>query len=63
MRNESFSCQHCGADVTAHQTGSARNHCNICLYSLHVDDMSPGDRLATCHGLMAPVGIDHKKNK
>jgi RNHCP domain len=63
MRNESFSCQNCQKEVTLHPTGSARNHCPHCLYSLHVDDTLPGDRLATCHGLMTPVGIDHKKNK
>lgn len=63
MRNESFSCWHCGVGVTLHPTGSARNHCPVCLYSLHVDDTIPGDRLATCHGLMAPIGIDYRKNK
>ncbi len=63
MRNESFSCQHCWADVIPHPTGSARNHCNVCLYSLHVDDVSPGDRLSDCYGLMAPIAIDHKRNK
>ncbi|NRH20926.1 RNHCP domain-containing protein [Candidatus Gracilibacteria bacterium] len=63
MRNETFTCEHCGAGVTLHPTGSARNHCPACLYSKHVDDTSPGDRLATCHGLMAPIGIDYKKNK
>ncbi len=63
MRNESFTCESCGHDVSLHPTGSARNHCPVCLYSKHVDDESPGDRLATCHGLMEPIGIDWKKGK
>jgi hypothetical protein len=63
MRNESFVCQNCGTEVDLHPTGSARNHCPMCLCSLHVDDVSPGDRLSECHGLMKPIGIDHKKNK
>lgn len=49
MRNESFACQNCGMGVTIHPTGSARNHCPACLYSLHVDDVIPGDRLSACH--------------
>ena len=63
MRNESFTCENCGTEVDLHPTGSARNHCPVCLCSLHVDDVLPGDRLSTCHGLMRPVGIDYKKNK
>ena len=63
MRNESFMCEHCGSEVTLHPTGSARNHCPKCLYSKHVDADSPGDRLATCHGLMEPIDTDYKKNK
>jgi len=63
MRNETFKCEHCGANVDLHPTGSARNHCPVCLYSLHVDNVIPGDRLSDCHGLMVPVGIDYRKNK
>ena len=63
MINESFSCGHCGREVPLHPTGSARNHCPHCLYSLHVDDMKPGDRASKCHGLMEPIWIDHRKNK
>ena len=63
MRNESFSCDHCGQEVSLHPTGSARNHCPYCLYSKHVDEDIPGDRLATCHGLMKPIGVDYRKNK
>ena len=63
MRNESFLCQKCGKEVTLHPTGSARNHCPYCLYSLHVDAEFPGDRASECHGIMEPIGIDYKKNK
>ena len=63
MRNETFVCGKCGKHVDLHPTGSARNHCPYCLYSLHVDEVFPGDRASGCHGLMAPVGIDYRKNK
>ena len=63
MRNENFVCKKCGQSASPHPTGSARNHCPYCLYSLHVDAEFPGDRASECHGLMAPVGIDYRKNK
>lgn len=49
-RNESFTCNACGADVPIHPQ-SYRNHCTACLASLHVD-VSPGDRKETCGGIM-----------
>lgn len=55
MRNESFTCEFCQKEVGLHSKGSARNHCPYCLYSKHVDEEKPGDRLATCHGLMKPI--------
>jgi len=63
MRNESFQCEHCKQEVALHPDGSARNHCPVCLYSQHVDQEFPGDRAASCLGLMEPVGIDYRKNK
>ena len=63
MINESFTCVHCGRTAEKHPTGSARNHCPHCLCSLHVDDVKPGDRLSDCHGLMIPIGMDHRKGK
>lgn len=63
MRNESFTCLHCGKMIEKHPTGSARNHCPYCLYSMHVDDEKPGDRLSECHGLMEPIGVDYRKGK
>lgn len=36
-----------------------RNHCNICLWSKHVDK-DKGDRKAECHGGMRPIGLTFK---
>ena len=60
MLDENFICLNCKNEVKK-LNYSARNHCNICLYSRHVDIM-PGDRLNTCMGLLKPIGIEkHKK--
>lgn len=53
-RNDPFTCEHCGKAVPAGTRGVMRNHCAFCLYGKHVDD-HPGDRQATCGGLMQPV--------
>lgn len=58
-RQEDFVCAQCGAAV---QGDGYTNHCPACLYSLHVD-VSPGDRLADCGGLMAPVAVDRKEGE
>jgi hypothetical protein len=50
---EDFVCEKCGADVSG--TGYT-NHCPKCLFSKHVD-VYPGDRAASCGGLMKPVGF------
>ena len=55
-RNEPFACDHCGHDVPQAPGGGVRNHCPRCLRSKHVDGAVPGDRTATCDGLMDPVG-------
>ncbi|QLQ09362.1 MAG: RNHCP domain-containing protein [Nocardioidaceae bacterium] len=57
-----FDCAHCGTRTRRHPAGSYRNHCPVCLYSLHVD-VRPGDRAADCSGQMAPVGLDHSGKK
>ena len=49
---EDFTCEHCGAKVAG---DGYTNHCPVCLWSKHVDD-HPGDRAATCQGLMSPIG-------
>lgn len=58
--NEGFKCEHCGSEVSALTHGSCRNHCPYCLYSKHVDEDLPGDRLSVCHGLMEPVGLEKR---
>ncbi len=62
-RQEAFTCEHCGMSVPPLENGSYRNHCPDCLYSKHVDEHGPGDRAATCHGLMKPSGLDHRSGK
>ncbi len=53
-RREDFACEHCGLPVTG---DGYTNHCPHCLYSKHVD-VHPGDRLATCGGLMEPLSSE-----
>ena len=48
---EDFTCRNCGAKVKG--TGYT-DHCPRCLYGMHVD-VNPGDRQATCKGMMKPV--------
>lgn len=60
--NNAFTCAHCGAEVRPLRNGSVRNHCPVCLHSLHVD-IQPGDRACTCHGVMVPVGLDQSGKK
>ncbi len=62
-RQESFVCEHCGTDVKPLTNGSYRNHCPVCLWSKHVDQDGPGDRLSICLGLMEPVGLDFDQKK
>lgn len=63
MINENFLCENCGKEISKHPTGSARNHCPYCLFSKHLDDTIPWDRASICKGLMAPSGVDFRKNK
>jgi len=53
---ENFTCEHCGSAVVGN---GYTNHCPKCLYSKHVD-IHPGDRKATCGGLMQPIGVENK---
>jgi DNA-directed RNA polymerase subunit RPC12/RpoP len=60
--SEDFRCKHCRAEVPGTAIGTRqRNHCPICLYSLHVDD-GIGDRKSTCQGSMKPTGLTTKKD-
>jgi hypothetical protein len=51
---EDFVCEHCGTYV---EGSGYTNHCPKCLWSKHVDN-HPGDRAATCGGMMEPVGLE-----
>jgi hypothetical protein len=56
---ENFNCENCGE----HVIGSGyTNHCPKCLWSKHVDN-HPGDRNASCHGLLRPVGALYKNDE
>ena len=59
-KKEDFVCEVCGAKVIG--TGYT-NHCPKCLWSKHVDQDVPGDRLATCQGLMEPAGVEFLHGK
>lgn len=60
MIDEEFICENCGNNVDK-LNYTARDHCNICLYSKHVDIM-PGDRQNECMGLLKPIGIEKFKD-
>ena len=53
---EDFTCEHCGVQVKG--TGYT-NHCPECFYCKHVD-INPGDRAASCQGLMEPIRLEPK---
>jgi DNA-directed RNA polymerase subunit RPC12/RpoP len=61
-KNDSgFVCKNCGHEVS--KLGyTSRNHCNKCLFSLHVDNV-PGDRENECGGLMKPISIAPNNKK
>ena len=60
MIDENFICSVCGKKVEK-LNYTARDHCNHCLSSLHLDNF-PGDRSANCGGVLKPIDIE-KGNK
>lgn len=56
---EDFNCAHCGAVV--HGNGYT-NHCPNSIWSRHVDN-NPGDRAATCGGMMRPISVESDGDK
>ena len=56
---EDFICAHCGKNIKGN---GYTDHCPICLWSKHVD-INPGDRRASCQGLMKPIGVEIKNKK
>ncbi len=59
-KEEDFVCKVCGTKVKG--TGYT-NHCPNCLWSLHVDEVIPGDRLSECKGLMEPINAEMKNGE
>ncbi|HSW91071.1 MAG TPA: RNHCP domain-containing protein [Candidatus Saccharimonadales bacterium] len=57
-----FRCSHCRRWVVINDyIGTAnRNHCNLCLWSKHVDE-AKGDRKSTCESGMRPIGLTFKQ--
>ncbi|MFZ1720658.1 MAG: RNHCP domain-containing protein [Candidatus Moraniibacteriota bacterium] len=53
---ENFVCGKCRVTVTGN---GYTNHCPKCLWSRHVD-IHPGDRLASCLGLMEPIRVSEE---
>lgn len=47
--NQAFRCAACGAANPPIASGTIRDHCRVCLTSLHVD-VVPGDRACECRG-------------
>jgi ribosomal protein L40E len=60
--NPGFVCKKCGT-VNPPANRTCRNHCIHCLYSLHVDLTTPGDRASHCQSLMEPLRIDQSGKK
>ncbi len=58
-RVEDFTCEHCSGKV---EGNGYTNHCPKCLWSKHVD-VNPGDRAASCNGMMKPMRIESEKGK
>lgn len=56
-----FKCSHCKqwVIINGYMGTVNRNHCTSCLWSKHVDE-NKGDRRATCHGGMRPIGLTFK---
>lgn len=60
MIDESFICENCGK-VVPKLNYTARDHCQFCLFSKHVDVL-PGDRANECCGLLEPIAIEKFKD-
>jgi len=53
---EHFTCENCNTEIVGN---GYTNHCTQCLWSKHVD-ICPGDRQATCKGMMKPISVEKK---
>lgn len=62
LKNDNeFICVNCNKKVEKLKYTS-RDHCNHCLYSMHVD-ITPGDRENTCKGVLVPVNVELNSKK
>ena len=59
MVDEPFLCENCLKMVEPLKR-TARDHCNYCLFSKHVD-IFPGDRKNSCQGLLIPIAVEKYK--
>ena len=62
--DDGFKCVSCKNWVSASRETSGivhRNHCPVCLVSLHVDLNKAGDRRAACRSRMVVLGLTFKK--
>lgn len=62
-KDDEFICINCLKKVEKLKYTS-RDHCNYCLYSIHVD-VFPGDRSNECKGILKPINVEigSKKGK
>lgn len=56
-----FNCINCSKKVKK-LNYTSRDHCNSCLYSLHVD-IFPGDRSNDCRGILVPINVVENSKK
>ncbi|WP_128896007.1 RNHCP domain-containing protein [Longirhabdus pacifica] len=63
LQNSDFICLHCNSYILPLTNGSYRNHCPVCLHSLHLDKYKPGDRASDCKGIMYPIDVDVSSKK
>ncbi len=59
--DNSFICKNCGREVGKLKYTS-RDHCNYCLYSIHID-IEPGDRKNDCLGMLEPINVEVTSKK
>ncbi len=62
LENTGFTCENCNEEIHPVTNGRYRNHCPLCLYSVHLD-VWPGDRASSCKGLMQPMQLTYKSKK
>lgn len=56
---ENFECENCNTPISGN---GYTNHCTQCLWSKHVD-INPGDRAASCGGLMKPTELENENGE